>query len=77
MMLRRSCRWNRKPRVKLCYECEIESRNGILNVKYDGLRFDRLEWHHIILREFMMSYLCRYCKVALVDLFGRVNVIGL
>ena len=63
--------------VRLCYEFEVESRNGILHVKDDGLRVDWLERHHIILREVMMNYLCIHCKEALVDLFGRWNVIGL
>ena len=63
--------------VRLCYELGVESRNGILLVMNDGLRVDRLERHHIILRKVMMSYPPHYLKVALVDLFGRVNVIGL
>ena len=56
---------------------EVESRNGILHVKDDELRFDWLERHHIILSKFMMCYLSRHWKVAPVDLFGRVNVIEL
>ena len=56
---------------------ELESCNGIPHVKDDGLRVDWIEQHHIILRKIMMSYICRQCKVALVNLFGRVNVIGL
>ena len=56
---------------------EVKSRSSILHVKDDGLRFDYLKRHHIIHREVMMSYLCRHYKVALVDIFWRVNVIVL
>ena len=56
---------------------EIECRNGIIHVMNDGHRIDWLEHHHIIFRKVMMSYLCHHCKVSLVDLFGRVNVIEL
>ena len=41
-----------------------------------GLRADWVERHHIIIRNIMMSYLCHHCKVALLDLFGMVNMIG-
>ena len=76
MMLKRSCTWNLKHRCKVM-NFEVESRNGIFNVKYDRLRVDWMEQNHIILRKVMMSYLGRHCKVALEDLFGRVYVIGL
>ena len=56
---------------------EVESCNGILLVRNDGLRVGLLEHYHIILSKVIMSYLCRHFKVALGDLFGRVNVIGL
>ena len=57
---------------------EVENPNGILHVKkWWTLRL--IGWNDIklILRKFIMSYLCGHWKVALVDLFGRVNVIGL
>ena len=56
---------------------EVERCNGIPYLMNYRLRVDRLERHHIILRKVMMSYPPHYLKVALVDLFGRVNVIGL
>ena len=56
---------------------EVKSRSSILHVKDDGLRVDYLKRHHIIHREVMMSYVCRHYKVALGDIFGRVNVIVL
>ena len=56
---------------------EVEDPNGIFHVKDDGHRVDWLQRHHIILRKFIMSYLCRHCKVALEDLFSWVNIIGL
>ena len=56
---------------------EVESLNGILYVKDYGIRVEWIERHLIILRKVLMSYRCRHFKVALVDLFGRVNVIGL
>ena len=56
---------------------EFEIPNGILHVKDDGVMVDWMERHHIIFRKVMMIYLCLHCKVALVDLFGMVNVIGL
>ena len=68
--------WNLEPSGKIM-NCEVVSRNGILHVMNDGLKFDRLERHHIILTKFIMSYLCRHCKVALEDLFSWVNIIGL
>ena len=54
-----------------------KSRNGILHVKDDGLRVGWLERYHIILRIVIMSYLILQWMVALDDLFGKVNVIGL
>ena len=76
MMLRRSCTWNLKPSDKFM-NIEVEISNGILHVMNDGLKFDWMERLHIILRKFIMSYLCRHCKVALEDLFSWVNIIGL
>ena len=71
-----SCTWNLRLSGKVL-NVEVDSRKGILHVKDDILWVDCLERHHIILRKVMMSYLSRHCKVSLVDLFGRVNVIGL
>ena len=68
--------WNLEPSGKVM-NIEAESSNGILHVMNDRIKFDWLERHHIFLRKVMMNYLCRHCKVALEDLFGRVNVIGL
>ena len=76
MKLERSCKWNLKPSGKVM-NFKVDSRNGILHLKDDGLRVYWIEQHHIILRKVMMIYLCRHCMVDLVDLFGRVNVIGL
>ena len=76
MMLRRSCTWNLKP-SGMFMNFEIKSCNGILLVMNDGIRVDSPEKHHIILRNFIMMYLCPHCKVALEDLCDRVNVIGL
>ena len=56
---------------------EVESRNGILRVFNDGLKVNWMEQHHIILQKVVMSYLCHHFKVAIEDLFDRLNVIGL
>ena len=63
--------------VRLNYELEVGSRSGILHVKDDGVRVAWLERHYIILTKVIMRYICRHCKVAIVDLFGSVNVIAL
>ena len=76
MVLGRSCTWKLKPSGKVM-NLEVEIHNGILHVTNDGLKFDWMEQHHIILRKVMVIYLCRYCEVALEYLFCRVNVIGL
>ena len=76
MMIRRSCPLSLKPSGKVM-TFEVKSFNGILHETNDELRVDWLERHHIILRKVIMSYLSRHLKVALVDIFSRVNVIGL
>ena len=68
--------WNLKPSGKVM-NIAVQSRNCILLVINGGLRVDWLEQHHIIHRKLRMSYLCLHYKVSLVDLFGRVNFIGL
>ena len=55
-MIRRLCTWILNPSGKVM-NFEVESRNGIFNVKYDRLRVDWMEQNHIILRKVMMSYL--------------------
>ena len=54
-----------------------KSRKCMLHVEDDELRVDCLEWHHSMLSKFIMSYFSRHGKIDLVDLFCRVNVIGL
>ena len=57
---------------------EVESRNGIFQSK--GMMNLMLNlWNSIILilRKVIMSYSSLRLKVGLVDLIGRVNVIGL
>ena len=76
MMIRRSCPLSLKPSGKVM-NFEVKSFNGILHETNDELRVDWLERHHINLRKVMMRYIFFHFRVALVDLFGRVNVIGL
>ena len=68
--------WNLQPSGKVM-NIEVESRNGILLLINDGLKFDLLEQFHIILRKVIMRYLYCHCKLSLEELFVRVNVIGL
>ena len=75
-MLKRSYTWNLKPSGK-GMNIEVESHYGILLVMNDRLRFDLMELNDIILKSVMTKYAFNHCKVVLVDLFGRVNVIGL
>ena len=56
---------------------EEDSPIRILHVKDELLRVDWVEQYHIIHTKIMMSYLSHHCWVALVDLFGMVNVVGL
>ena len=44
---------------------------------FGRVKVNLLERHNLILKKVIMSCLSRHLKVALVDLFGRVNVIGL
>ena len=74
--VKKSCTWNLKPSGNVM-NFEVETRNGILLLMQYGLKIILLERHHIILRKVIMSYLCLYCKVDLVDLLGSVNVIRL
>ena len=77
MMLRRSRTLYLKPSGKVILGTWSRKLLYYPSCKSDGLRVDWMERHHVILRNVIMSYPLPHCKVALVDLFGKMNVTGL
>ena len=68
--------WNLEPSGKVA-NIVVKSHNGILQVKewYTEGWLDGTTLYQSLVKSWWAS--CCHCKVALVDLFGRVNVIGL
>ena len=76
-MLRGSFMWNLKPRGKVM-NVEVESRNGILQVK-EMIDLRLIGWNGIIsiIRNVMMSFFSPLWGSPSGPFYGRVNVIGL